>query len=1252
MKQHRTAALLLGVGTLASLVVAPAGATPASRQDPPSSSTAAGPVEKLTLITGDTVRYRSAGDTVQVVGTSTAPQRRRTAFARYTDDGHTYVVPQDAWAAVARGEVDKALFDITGLVRQRLDDRHTDRIGLIVTGRPGTAPKMATPATAEVTRTLPRLGMSALSTGKSQATTLWKALTEQRSDATGTGRAVTPAHGTRIWLDGVVRPTLDVSVPLVGAPTAWAHGHTGDGAKVAVLDTGISSTHPDLSGKVTAAKNFSTAPDTDDRGGHGTHVASTITGSGAASGGRYRGVAPDARLLNGKVLGDDGVGFDSWILAGMEWAVQQGADVVSMSLGGNLPSDGKDVLSTAVNDLSASSDTLFVIAAGNAGGPSTVTSPGAADAALTVASTTKQDTLSTFSSRGPRIGDFGVKPEISAPGQDIVAARAPGTLEGEPGDDDYVSLSGTSMATPHVAGAAAILAAEHPDWDGERIKAALTGSSTVLKGIDVFGNGAGRLDVARATGQSVRAVTASLGLGRVPWPHDPAKPTTGRVTYANDGDTPVTLALDLSVTGAKAAPVRAGLFSTEPTLTVPAHGTATATVRLAAGADDAGTYQGRLTATAADTRVVVPLTVRVDELLHPVRIRVLDRAGQVAAPGDAWVALQSEATGDYYPAALTNENSLLAEVPEGTYRVVGLSVFGATHTTLTYYARGGLRVDGARELTFDAAKGRPVTAELDDPAARPDVFTVDTGLVSTVPGTDTGIALTGNYTPYVVSEEALPGAALTYSAAWARPQNRVTTLGDDPFEVGDVEDLQPAGYEGDVTSELVDIGEQTDPDQIGDVKGKVVLLAPLDLSAGSADPPTQEALTALLAGLKAKGAALVLTYEYVADTAGLPALFLLRPEDVEGLRERAAAGQKQVHVVGQPVSPRLYALYGSVDTDLPHGQAWHFERDALVRTKAVYRNPRGERRLTGQTFFFRDAALGFDHATEQRLLVPQTREEYYTPGVAWSVATPVDLTADGSYFVEESSPYTVYGTGRTPVGVWGTAPFAPRLPKAPVGYEGTDPLPAAYRSGDRLVTLIPVFNGAGLNHVTRPVADTGAMEQGTTALFQGGTKVAESKTPGLLRSDLPAARGTYRLVVTARRPSELSPEVRSEWTFSTGRTEADGRTPLDLLDLGFTLPLDLDNSARAGRTLTGSLTVRHQSGSTGTAPVRKVTVDVSYDDGATWRRATVRDTGHGRWSLIVPAGGSPKGHVSLKTTAVSTAGDRLSQTVTRAYRLR
>ena len=268
-----------------------------------------------------------------------------------------------------------------------------------------------------------------------------------------------------------MQATLDSSVPWTGAPEAWAAGFTGTGVTVAVLDTGYDDTHADLAGRV-LAESTSFVPGEEvayDPHGHGTHVASTIAGTGAASDGAHRGVADGANLLVGKVLGNDGYGQDSWIIEAMEWAGQR-APIVSMSLGSTEASDGEDLLAESLNAVAEQTGTLFVVAAGNAGAPETIGTPGSAASALTVGSVDDPSgALSYFSSQGPLARSGALKPDLAGPGSDITAARSADSA----GDGAYIGMSGTSMATPHVAGAAAILKQQHPEYTAAQLRAAL-----------------------------------------------------------------------------------------------------------------------------------------------------------------------------------------------------------------------------------------------------------------------------------------------------------------------------------------------------------------------------------------------------------------------------------------------------------------------------------------------------------------------------------------------------------------------------------------------------------------------------------------------------------------------------------------------------------------------------------------------------------------------------------------------------------
>src|SRR4030095_1320757 len=162
---------------------------------------------------------------------------------------------------------------------------------------------------------------------------------------------------------------------------------------------------------------------------------------------------------------------------------------------GACPTDGTDPMSQAITRLTARYRTLFVVAAGNFGpGQQTAEHPGIATAALTVACADAEDELAGFSGRGPRFGDYAMKPDITAPGVDIIAARAAGTDLGDPVNQWYTRLTGTSMATPHVAGAAAIMAQRWPSWTPARIKAVLMGTADPNSDLGVYEQGGGPLD--------------------------------------------------------------------------------------------------------------------------------------------------------------------------------------------------------------------------------------------------------------------------------------------------------------------------------------------------------------------------------------------------------------------------------------------------------------------------------------------------------------------------------------------------------------------------------------------------------------------------------------------------------------------------------------------------------------------------------------------------------------------------------------
>jgi len=322
-----------------------------------------------------------------------------------------------------------------------------------------------------------------------------------------------------VYPDYQVQAMLDESVPLIGAPEVWAmtdaHGLpvTGKGIRVAVIDTGIDYTHPDLGGcfgagcKVAAGYDFvNKDADPMDDNGHGTHCAGIV-----AANGTIRGVAPDATLYAYKALNSGGSGRSSDIIAAVEHAADpdsdpssdDSVDVISMSLGGSGTPD--DPMALAV-DAAVDAGVTVVVAAGNDGpGYQTVSSPGVARKALTVGATNKSDQMADFSSRGPITEYYNlIKPNVVAPGVSINSTFRGG----------YEALSGTSMATPHITGAAALIKQLHPTWPPATIQANLMNTARNL-GLDIFTQGAGRVQVDRAAHAGAVLAPGNIGFGLV-----------------------------------------------------------------------------------------------------------------------------------------------------------------------------------------------------------------------------------------------------------------------------------------------------------------------------------------------------------------------------------------------------------------------------------------------------------------------------------------------------------------------------------------------------------------------------------------------------------------------------------------------------------------------------------------------------------------------------------------------------------------
>ncbi|MEU8674644.1 S8 family peptidase [Streptomyces sp. NPDC048560] len=229
----------------------------------------------------------------------------------------------------------------------------------------------------------------------------------------------------------------------------------GEGVTAYVIDTGVRVTHSDFEGRATSGFDAVDNDDNaDDGNGHGTHVAGTIAGAA-------HGVAKKAKIVAVRVLDDAGSGTTEQVVAGIDWVTtnHKGPSVANMSLGG-----GADPALDAAVQKAIASGVTFGVAAGNESSDAGEGSPSRVPEAITVASSTVGDEQSSFS-------NFGAVVDIYAPGSDI-------TSTWNDSDTGTKTISGTSMATPHVVGAAAVYLGGHQDATPEQVATALTGGAT------------------------------------------------------------------------------------------------------------------------------------------------------------------------------------------------------------------------------------------------------------------------------------------------------------------------------------------------------------------------------------------------------------------------------------------------------------------------------------------------------------------------------------------------------------------------------------------------------------------------------------------------------------------------------------------------------------------------------------------------------------------------------------------------------
>ncbi|MGI5042213.1 S8 family serine peptidase [Streptomyces sp. JAC25] len=1187
----------------------------------------------ITLVTGDVVHWTDGvggQDTVTVDRPEGA-----TGGVHVRQAGEDlYVIPDEASALLAAEKLDRRLFNISTLVEMGYDDRRSGGIPLIATYAAGTGRSLPTaPRGSTKVRTLESVHGMALKAGKDDARAFWNDITRTRKSRSLDGGIA------KLWLDGKVEAALKDSVPQVNAPQAWAEGFDGKGTTVAVLDTGIDATHPDVKDRVKQSRSFVPGEEVVDGNGHGTHVASTIAGSGAASDGANKGVAPAADLIVGKVLSNEGSGADSGIIEAMEWAKAEGADVVSMSLGSSIPDDGGDPMAQAVDALSADGGPLFVIAAGNAYGAGTIGSPGSAASALTVAAVDKQDRRADFSSMGPLVRSYGLKPDLSAPGVDINAAAS----QSVPGIDGmYQSMSGTSMATPHVAGAAAVLKQRHPEWSGQRIKDALMSSSKLLPDHTPYEQGTGRLDVKAAVDTTIGA-TGSVEVASYDWPHSAQDAVAERtLTYRNTGDEDVTLKLATDTDAA------AYTLST-PELTVPAGSTAAAVLSIDPSriANDTR-FSGQVLATDPSGATVAHtgFAVNKERELHDLTLRLRDRAGE---PMDGTVVLAALGDTELGLVQVSGETTL--RLPPGNYTAwTSADVDGdrSDSKAVAFLSAPETILDKATTVTLDASKARRVS-------------------VRTPQETETrqlryDMARTS---PEGVVQRDAYQIPLTYDQLWASPTKKVTQ-GDFSFltrwrQGEELIDLTADGRDVPVTVQSgSSVAEDSEQKLTGvfagngaaaDYQGRAVKGKAVVVTRSDTVPPAERLANALAAGAKAlfvvndaRGVAMESYAPYGEETT-IPVASVRK--GAGGTLIEAARHGRKLSVDQRKFASYVYDLVDRHDGTVPD-RSLAFAPSARQLAK-VENTFYGHKATLGGGYRYDIPDYGPGIGFEEYEKFPGTRTEWVTPlpGDSFWYENHSVLNADASDTAHEMrSAELDHTAGRTYRADWFAPVTGPRLGTA---YWGP------FRTADNDVQFnITPWTDSGEGHSGSMPAD----EYDTTsfAFHQGDTLLKKGAGRAGYVWDLPAGKLPYRLVIDSERDAatwKTSTRTHTEWNFLSGALpDGTERADIPLLQLDYEVDTDLAGDVRAGRTIEVGLASGTQAWLDGAVKATRASLSVSYDEGASWSAAELRKGSAGRWTakLRTPAKGASS--VSLRAHTEGPGGLAVDQEIIKAFGLK
>lgn len=1186
----------------------------------------------FTLITGD-VAHATVNSRGEMIGARLLTNDgSEVVYSTLQVGQNLYLIPAAAQPLVDAGRLDKELFNLTRLYQSGYDDESAEQLSIIVEYEDGVDPVQV--SNSQITHRFDVIDSASLSLEKEE---IIKSYEELARDS----------RIKSVWLDKVFQ-SMDVglpspTVPLTGALSAYQAGYDGTGVTVAVLDTGYDFQHPDLNGQVVDVQSFVWGSEGQDLDGHGTHVAATIAGTGIASEGLYSGVAPGSKLLVGKVLNDNGSGSMSGILQGMNWAVENGAEIVSMSLGA---AGAADCAGPTVDMLEALSErALFVVAAGNSYTRQTVSTPGCSPKALTVGAIDRDGNTAEFSSRGPSVDGKTAKPDIASQGVNVVSAST-GGISG----NEYRLLSGTSMATPHVSGGAAIVLQAHPELSPSELKAMMT-SSVADTDTPVMEQGAGPMDISRAVNQNVIGAP-NLSLGDFYYPHD-YEVIEKNLTLSNLSDSDVTLHLKLKMIGDDGdtnVPSKLVKLNTRKVV-VPAQGQVDVPVTVDASAviqnSAYGTITGRLIGTSSNgDKVTVPVSVWFEEPKSELTITAFDRFGN-PAESPSTVTLLNHEDQVVNRFGFTN-GELRLSVPSGSYSIVS-SVMTRDEPTgqglvesVSFLADLDRKVDGSTEVVLDARKASEVEFDASNPI---EMQGFSGGFTYDMSANDRLKAAAFDYAPKYVEnvygwshgyDEKFNFAVTTRATA---PMPNLSTSNGTPIEY-----LSPSlarMFDGEGSLEIVYVGSGSFQEfSEADVEGKVALVDAQYFIHQQALYARNAGVAGLIANFPnsvGRHNSSVGSYDFPIITVTADVGEVLKQEMSDGPLELQWSGTAPER------SPYAYSLAHQSSGKVQTGKVKVNDED-LASVTSQYFSQGDERIIYADVYAHVPGASGFySTGTSQTILAPVERVEYFTPDtLGWTnKVMPMRVNGGGSF----DGP-RVFNQGQNEETTWYKGPFG--------SSQLTNNTVMVKRFNNEMKFSIPHFGDAAGHDST---AARGLRDRFSTTIKLNGERV-RPQANGMVyvpeSSALVTVESSFtRMAEIGSANQRIGVAHETTWSFMTD-SSMQGAQPIIVPSID--VPSDLDNAIVAGEPAT--LSIQGLVDGLGSVPLSSVHVEYAYGthQRTSWPviewQSVEATQSSGGWSVTIPNDSDAGQYVHLRVVLSDQNGSTVDQTMVRAYLLK